>query len=187
MRLHVKTRILFAVLISMMMGLSIPAMADYGMSGGNHELRKAQHLQQELGLSNGQASQVYNILVAGKANRTPRQQVQGQILSVLMPDQQLRYQQLLSSEQGRRHHHNLNDQSNAGLPGSYPNSVPTPVPQAAAAQPYGVVQQLQQPVPAQTEQLTQAVETMYNPRTGQTYPSQFKYDPHTGEALVSRQ
>lgn len=45
-----------------------------------------------------------------------------------------------------------------------------------------------QPPPQQQYQgTTQELHTMYNPRTGQTFPSRYKYDPNTGEELVPLQ
>ena len=49
-------------------------------------------------------------------------------------------------------------------------------------------QTYRQPPPAQQSQgTTQEVHTMYNPRTGETFPSRYKYDPNTGEELVPLQ
>ncbi len=45
----------------------------------------------------------------------------------------------------------------------------------------------QQPPPTQYQGTTQEVHTMYNPRTGQTFPSRYKYDPNTGEELLPLQ
>lgn len=48
-----------------------------------------------------------------------------------------------------------------------------------APQPYGAQQPVQQaPVAAKQE-----VHTKYNPRTGQTFPERYQYDPNTGEQL----
>ena len=50
-----------------------------------------------------------------------------------------------------------------------------------APQPYGAQQQ-----PAYTQQApqpAQEIHTKYNPRTGQTYPERFKFDPNSGEEL----
>jgi predicted lipid-binding transport protein (Tim44 family) len=55
-------------------------------------------------------------------------------------------------------------------------------PQQYAPQPYGTPQQ-QQPAYSQPMQPAQEMNTMYNPRTGQTFPSRYKYDPNTGEDL----
>lgn len=46
---------------------------------------------------------------------------------------------------------------------------------------YGAVQQVPQQVVA--AQAPQEVHTKYNPRTGQTFPDRYKYDPNTGEEL----
>lgn len=49
-------------------------------------------------------------------------------------------------------------------------------------------QQYQQPPPpTQYQGTTQEVHTMYNPRTGQTFPARYKYDPNTGEELLPLQ
>ena len=45
----------------------------------------------------------------------------------------------------------------------------------------------QAPPPSQYQGTTQEVHTMYNPRTGQTFPSRYKYDPNTGEELLPLQ
>ena len=50
-----------------------------------------------------------------------------------------------------------------------------------APQPYGA-----QPAQAQgyaPQQPSQELHTKYNPRTGQTFPDRYKYDPNTGEEL----
>ena len=52
-----------------------------------------------------------------------------------------------------------------------------------APQPYsGNAPQQQQPAYSQY-QPPQELNTMYNPRTGQTFSSKYKYDPNTGEEL----
>ena len=51
-----------------------------------------------------------------------------------------------------------------------------------APQPYnGQVQQ--QPAVQQAAAPAQELHTKYNPRTGQTFPDRYKYDPNTGEEL----
>ena len=45
---------------------------------------------------------------------------------------------------------------------------------------YGAQQQLPSTPPAQQGQ---EIHTKYNPRTGQTFPDRYKYDPNTGEEL----
>jgi predicted lipid-binding transport protein (Tim44 family) len=55
-----------------------------------------------------------------------------------------------------------------------------------APQPYSATQQAPQQQPAYTTQAAQPaqeINTMYNPRTGQTFPSRYKFDPNTGEEL----
>lgn len=49
-----------------------------------------------------------------------------------------------------------------------------------APQPYGTQQQPMNTVQAGA---AQEIPTKYNPRTGQTFPDRFKYDPNTGEEL----
>lgn len=48
-----------------------------------------------------------------------------------------------------------------------------------APQPYGAQQQPMSPPPQQAQE----IHTKYNPRTGQTYPERFQFDPNTGEQL----
>ncbi|MBI4431387.1 MAG: glycine zipper family protein [Candidatus Omnitrophica bacterium] len=48
-------------------------------------------------------------------------------------------------------------------------------------------QYYRQPPPSQYQGTTQELHTMYNPRTGQTFPSRYKYDPNTGEELLPLQ
>ena len=50
-----------------------------------------------------------------------------------------------------------------------------------APQPYGAPQQTAYAPPP--VQQGQEIHTKYNPRTGQTFPDRFKYDPNTGEEL----
>lgn len=50
-----------------------------------------------------------------------------------------------------------------------------------APQPYGTTQQPAYQAPP--VQQGQEIHTKYNPRTGQTFPERFKYDPNTGEEL----
>ncbi len=53
------------------------------------------------------------------------------------------------------------------------------VPQPAGyAQPQPAYQQ-----PVQPQGAAQEIHTKYNPRTGQTFPERFQYDPNTGEQL----
>jgi len=47
----------------------------------------------------------------------------------------------------------------------------------------GTVPVQQQPVYTQPVALKQELNTKYNPRTGQTFPSNYTYDPNTGEQL----
>jgi hypothetical protein len=49
-----------------------------------------------------------------------------------------------------------------------------------APQPYG---QQAQPAYQQGATTAQEIHTKYNPRTGQTFPDRFKFDPNTGEEL----
>lgn len=49
-----------------------------------------------------------------------------------------------------------------------------------APQAYGTTQPA---APAYAPQPTQELHTKYNPRTGQTFPEQYKFDPNTGEEL----
>lgn len=49
-----------------------------------------------------------------------------------------------------------------------------------APQPYGTQQQPAYQAPAQA---VGEAHTKYNPRTGQTFPDQFQFDPNTGEQL----
>ena len=58
---------------------------------------------------------------------------------------------------------------------------PQYAPQAVAAQGSTAVQQ--QPVYTQPAAVKQEMNTKYNPRTGQTFPSNYTYDPNTGEEL----
>lgn len=51
-----------------------------------------------------------------------------------------------------------------------------------APQPYGQ-QPVQQPTYTAPPAGAQEVHTKYNPRTGQTFPDRYKYDPNTGEEL----
>lgn len=51
-----------------------------------------------------------------------------------------------------------------------------------APQPYGAYPQ--QPTYTAPPQQGQEVHTKYNPRTGQTFPERYQYDPTTGEKLV---
>ena len=48
-------------------------------------------------------------------------------------------------------------------------------------QPYGTPQQPANTPPPATQ--GQEIHTKYNPRTGQTFPDRYKYDPNTGEEL----
>ncbi len=48
---------------------------------------------------------------------------------------------------------------------------------------YGTVQQQVPQQQVVAAQATQEVHTKYNPRTGQTFPDRYKYDPNTGEEL----
>lgn len=48
-----------------------------------------------------------------------------------------------------------------------------------APQPAGYAQQQ----PVQPQGAAQEIHTKYNPRTGQTFPERFQYDPNTGEQL----
>lgn len=52
-----------------------------------------------------------------------------------------------------------------------------------AAQPYSAAQQQQTPV----AQPAQELHTKVNPRTGQTFPASYKFDPNTGEELKTIQ
>jgi len=58
---------------------------------------------------------------------------------------------------------------------------PQYAPQPVAAQSTTTVQQ--QPVYTQAAAVKQELNTKYNPRTGQTFPSNYTYDPNTGEEL----
>ena len=58
---------------------------------------------------------------------------------------------------------------------------PQYAPQPVAAQAATPVQQ--QPVYSQPSAVKQELNTKYNPRTGQTFPSNYTYDPNTGEEL----
>lgn len=58
---------------------------------------------------------------------------------------------------------------------------PQYAPQPVAAQSTASVQQ--QPVYAQPAAPKQELNTKYNPRTGQTFPSNYTFDPNTGEEL----
>lgn len=58
---------------------------------------------------------------------------------------------------------------------------PQYAPQPVAAQGSTTVQQ--QPVYTQPVAAKQELNTKYNPRTGQTFPSNYTYDPNTGEEL----
>lgn len=49
-------------------------------------------------------------------------------------------------------------------------------------QPYGSAPAQQQPY-APPPQAGQEIHTKYNPRTGQTFPERYKFDPNTGEEL----
>lgn len=51
-----------------------------------------------------------------------------------------------------------------------------------APQPYGAAAQ-QQPLVYTPPQPVEEVHTMFNPRTGRTFPANHKFDPVTGEAL----
>lgn len=51
-----------------------------------------------------------------------------------------------------------------------------------APQPYGTAPAAPQYAPSQPAP-TQEIHTKYNPRTGQTFPERFKFDPNTGEEL----
>jgi len=57
-----------------------------------------------------------------------------------------------------------------------PQYAPQPYGAATAPQPYA-----QQPAYAPAP--TQEINTKYNPRTGQTFPERYKFDPNTGEEL----
>lgn len=56
-----------------------------------------------------------------------------------------------------------------------------------APQPYGAAPQAGYAPPPQQAGVTgapaQEIHTKYNPRTGQTFPERYKYDPNTGEEL----
>ena len=53
-----------------------------------------------------------------------------------------------------------------------------------APQPYGTAPaQPTQQQSAYTQNQPQEIHTKYNPRTGQTFPERFKFDPNTGEEL----
>lgn len=52
-----------------------------------------------------------------------------------------------------------------------------------APQPYGTAPAQQQPYAPQQQASTQEIHTKYNPRTGQTFPERYKFDPNTGEEL----
>ena len=53
-----------------------------------------------------------------------------------------------------------------------------------APQPYGTAPAAPTPQPNYAQpQPTQEIHTKYNPRTGQTFPERYKYDPNTGEEL----
>lgn len=53
-----------------------------------------------------------------------------------------------------------------------------------APQPYGTAPAPQQPYAQQPAYApAQEIHTKYNPRTGQTFPERFKFDPNTGEEL----
>lgn len=53
-----------------------------------------------------------------------------------------------------------------------------------AAQPYNAPQQTYSAAPVQVQATQpQELHTKYNPRTGQTFPDRYKYDPNTGEEL----
>ena len=50
-------------------------------------------------------------------------------------------------------------------------------------QPYGAQPQQLQQVQTAPQAQSQEVHTKFNPRTGQTFPDRYKYDPNTGEEL----
>ena len=54
--------------------------------------------------------------------------------------------------------------------------------QQGVAPQYGTPQPQVQPMP-QTQQPRQELHTKYNPRTGETFPEQYQFDPKTGEEL----
>ena len=131
------------------------------------------------------------------------QQVRGQIFSVLTPEQQQRFQQLQQDQNsvqgapphgygqsdsqgqgsgGGRHHHrhgmssgmwgqNSSSSQNNIQPQPPPSSLP------AYSQPQQSVQEMDAAQPVQD------MNAMCNPKTGKTFPSNFKYDPSTGDPL----
>ncbi|MFH0984177.1 MAG: glycine zipper domain-containing protein [Candidatus Omnitrophota bacterium] len=58
---------------------------------------------------------------------------------------------------------------------------PQYAPQPVSAQ--GTATSVQQPVYASSSAPKQELNTKYNPRTGQTFPSNYTFDPNTGEEL----
>jgi len=173
-------------------------------------------LHQQLSLSNEQASQIQRILTKAIADQPPpasfsspqdqqnyetriKQKLQDQISPVLTPQQQQLFQQMPfpnlqqtppqsngqnngSMSGGRRHHHRHQQDMQNGMDDQ--NSGQQSSPQYAS-QSYSSPQS-QQPTLSQTQQPVQELNAMYNPKTGQTFPSQYKYDPNTGEPLISR-
>ena len=174
-------------------------------------------LYQRLSLSNEQASKIQRILTKAIADQPPpasfsspqdqhnyeaqmKQKLQDQISPVLTPQQQQLFQQMPfpnlqqtppqsngqnngSMPGGRRHHHRHQQDMQNGMDDQ--NSGQQSSPQYAS-QAYSSPQS-QQPTLSQTQQPVQELNAMYNPKTGQTFPSQYKYDPSTGESLISRQ
>ena len=55
--------------------------------------------------------------------------------------------------------------------------------QQGVAPQYGAAPQFAQPQVAQPTTVAREVHTRYNPRTGQTYPDRYQFDPATGEEL----
>ena len=174
-------------------------------------------LHQQLSLSNEQASQIQRILTKTMADQLPpssfsspqdqqnyetqiKQQLQNQIFPILTPQQQQLFQQMPfpnlrqtppqnngqndepTPRRGRHRHRHQQDMQNgmddqsSGQQGSSPYGL----------QSYGNPQP-QQPTLSQTQQPAQELNAMYNPKTGQTFPSQYKYDPSTGDPLTPRQ
>ena len=191
--------------------LNTSVFADDSTDINSRAVHMTRRLQQQLSLSNDQAAQVQKILTVGMVNQVPPpdsnvpqdfqsyeaqkkqqwQQVQDQIFLVLTPEQQQRFQQLQqdqnngqgaqqgsgqSDSQGQRagggrshHRHGMNN----GMWGQ----------DSSSSQDSSQSQPSYQPAYAQPQPAVQEMNAMCNPKTGKTFPANYKYDPSTGDPL----
>ena len=209
---------MFGILLT----LSASLFAEDHSDINSRAVHLTRRFQQQLGLSNDQAAQFQKILTAGMVNQVPPpdshspqdlqnyeiqkkqqwQQVEVQLFSVLTPEQQQRFQQVLQNQSsgqgaqqdhgqsdsqgqwpsGGRHHHRQGmnsgmwDQNDSDRQNNSPSQTqdagPSYTPQTADPNAY-----------LQTQRSVQELGAMYNPKTGKTFPSNFKYDPSTGDPL----